>query len=323
MTPEEHALGGRDVKRALSASYFARKIMTLPLLLLVASFLIFSAVRLLPGDPARIMAGMQADQSVVNSVRLRLGLDKPFATQYLLFLKHALEGDLGLSIRSHKPVAEEIADRLPFTVALAVSAYLLALLTGLSAGIVAAIWRDSWVDRLVMLAAISGASVPNFWVALMAMNLFAVQLGWLPLLGADHWQNYVLPSITLALFPAAMISRMTRAAMLEVIQQDYVRTARAKGLSSARVYLKHVFRNALIPIVTIAGMNFAGLLGGAVITETVFGWPGVGRLMVDAVRYRDYATIQGITLLTVMAVVTVNFTVDAFIGIIDPRVRID
>jgi hypothetical protein len=210
MTPEEHALGGRDVKRALSASYFARKIMTLPLLLLVASFLIFSAVRLLPGDPARIMAGMQADQSVVNSVRLRLGLDKPFATQYLLFVKHALEGDLGLSIRSHKPVAEEIAERLPFTVALAVSAYLLALLTGLSAGIVAAIWRDSWVDRLVMLAAISGASVPNFWVALMAMNLFAVQLGWLPLLGADHWQNYVLPSITLALFPAGLCANGAR-----------------------------------------------------------------------------------------------------------------
>ncbi len=174
-----------------------------------------------------------------------------------------------------------------------------------------------------MMGAISGGSIANYWLALMAMNLFAVQLGWLPLMGADSWKSYILPAITLGLLPAAVIARMCRASMLDVINQDYIRTARAKGLSTAKVYLKHALRNALIPIVTIVGMNFGALLGGAVITEAVFNWPGIGRLMVDAVRYRDYATIQGITLLTVAIVVTTNLAVDLFIMVIDPRIRFD
>jgi glutathione transport system permease protein len=174
-----------------------------------------------------------------------------------------------------------------------------------------------------MVAAISGASIANFWLALMAMNLFAVKLAWVPLLGANSWKSYILPAITLALLPGAVIARMCRGSLLDIIHQDYIRTARAKGLSPARVYVRHALRNALIPIVTIVGMNFASLLGGAVITETVFNWPGLGRLMVDAVRYRDYATIQGITLLTVTLVIAVNFAVDVFIGMIDPRIRFD
>ena len=169
----------------------------------------------------------------------------------------------------------------------------------------------------------SGASIANFWLALMAMNLFAVKLAWVPLLGANSWKSYILPAITLALLPGAVIARMCRGSMLDIIHQDYIRTARAKGLSTTRVYVRHALRNALIPIVTIVGMNFASLLGGAVITETVFNWPGLGRLMVDAVRYRDYATIQGITLLTVTLVIAVNFAVDVFIGMIDPRIRFD
>jgi glutathione transport system permease protein len=304
-------------------NYWLRKILALPLILLVASFLIFWAVRLLPGDPARLMAGMQADQKAVNTARARLGLDKPFPVQYAIFLRQALHGDLGISIRSHKPVAEEIAERFPYTLALATVSYVLAVSVGITAGILAAIYSGRILDHLVMVTAISGASIANFWLALMAMNLFAVRLAWVPLLGANSWQSYILPSITLALLPGAVIARMCRGSMLDIIHQDYIRTARAKGLSTARVYVRHALRNALIPIVTIVGMNFAGLLGGAVITETVFNWPGLGRLMVDAVRYRDYATIQGITLLTVAIVIAVNFAVDLFIGLIDPRIRFD
>ena len=295
----------------------------LPLILLITSFLIFWAVHLLPGDPARIMAGMQADQQVVNDVRSRLGLDKPFATQYRIFLVHALHGDLGVSIRSHKPVAQEIAERFPHTLALTTVSYVFALTVGLSAGILAAVYRGRWLDHLVMVGAIAGGSIANFWLALMALNLFAVELGWVPLLGADSWKSYILPSVTLGLLPAAVVARMCRASMLDILHQDYIRTARAKGLSTLNVYLKHALRNALIPIVTIVGINFSSLLGGAVITETVFNWPGIGRLMIDAVRDRDYATIQGITLLTVAIVVTTNVAVDLFIGVMDPRIRFD
>jgi glutathione transport system permease protein len=303
--------------------YLARKMLMLPLILLITSFLIFWAVHLLPGDPARIMAGMQADQQVVNDVRSRLGLDKPFATQYRIFLVHALHGDLGVSIRSHKPVAQEIAERFPHTLALTTVSYVFALTVGLSAGILAAVYRGRWLDHLVMVGAIAGGSIANFWLALMALNLFAVELGWVPLLGADSWKSYILPSVTLGLLPAAVVARMCRASMLDILHQDYIRTARAKGLSTLNVYLKHALRNALIPIVTIVGINFSSLLGGAVITETVFNWPGIGRLMIDAVRDRDYATIQGITLLTVAIVVTTNVAVDLFIGVMDPRIRFD
>jgi glutathione transport system permease protein len=304
-------------------NYWLRKILAAPLILLAASFLIFWAVRLLPGDPARLMAGMQADQKVVNAVRSRLGLDKPFAVQYGIFLRNILHGDLGISIRSHKPVVHEIAERVPYTVALASVSYALAVSVGITAGILAAIYRGRILDHLVMVGAISGASIANFWLALIAMNFFAVQLAWVPLLGANSWKSYILPAITLALLPGAVIARMCRASMLEIIHQDYIRTAWAKGLSPAKVYLNHALRNALIPIVTIIGMNFASVLGGAVITESVFNWPGLGRLMVDAVRYRDYATIQGLTLLTVAIVIAVNFAVDVLIGVIDPRIRFD
>ena len=304
-------------------TYLVRKLLALPLILLLTSWLIFSAVRLLPGDPARLIAGMQADRSTVESVRRRLGFDQPFSVQYVRFLARALHGDLGESTRSHQPVSQEIAQRLPYTFALTTVSYSLAILFGLTAGVLAAVYRGSWFDSWLMLSAISGASVANFWIALMAMDLFAVKLGWLPLMGAGEWRSYVLPSITLALAPAAVIARMSRGSMLEVIHQDYIRTARAKGLSNAKVYLKHALRNALVPIVTIVGLNFAALLGGAVITESVFNWPGVGRLMVDAVRYRDYATIQGITLVTVFFVVVINFVVDFAVGFLNPRIRFD
>ena len=304
-------------------AYLTRKLVALPLILLGVSFLIFGAVRMLPGDPARIMAGPQATQDAVDGMRTRLGLDQPFLVQYGLFLTQAAQGDFGESIKSKKPVLDEIGERFPYTVSLAVVSYAIAILVGVAAGMLAAVYRNAWPDQAVMIAAIGGASVANFWLALMMMNLFAVQWKWLPLLGAGGWQNYVMPAVALGLLPAALIARMTRSSMLEVIGQDYIRTARAKGLGARVIYRKHALRNALIPIVTIVGLNFGGLLGGAVVTESVFNWPGIGRLLVDAVRYRDYPIIQGVTLLTVTAVVLVNFLADLLIAAINPRIRFD
>ncbi len=266
---------------------------------------------------------MQADQATVDAVRVRLGLEKPFVEQYALFLKNAVRGDFGASIRSGKPVRQEIAERFPYTLALTTTSYCLAILIGLSAGLIASASQGGALDHLVISSAVVAGSIPNYWLALMAMTLFCVQLGWLPLIGAESWRSFVLPSITLALLPAAVIARMTRASMLEILQQDYIRTARAKGLSSFKVYGKHALKNALVPIVTIVGMNFAGLLGGAVITEAVFSWPGIGRLIVDAVRFRDYSIIQGVTLLTVFIVITMNLVTDLLITVINPRIRLD
>ncbi len=269
------------------------------------------------------MAGMQADQATVDAVRIRLGLNKSFGQQYALFLQKAIRGDFGVSIRSGKPVREEITERFPYTLALTSCAYCFAILLGLTAGLIAAGSQGGTLDHVLIASAVTAGSVPNYWLALMAMTFFCVQLGWLPLIGAGSWRSYVLPSITLGLLPAAVIARMTRASMLEVLRQDYIRTARAKGLNRLRVYLKHALRNALVPIVTIVGMNFAGLLGGAVITEAVFSWPGIGRLIVDAVRFRDYSIIQGVTLLTVFIVVCMNLVVDVLITFIDPRIRME
>ncbi len=303
--------------------YALRKLLALPLILLAVSFLIFGAVRLLPGDPARVMAGPQATQDAVDDMRVRLGLTRPFLVQYQTFLAGAVRGDLGESIHSKLPVTQDIAERFPYTVRLAITSYLFASVVGLTFGVLAAVNRGRWLDQLVMLLAILSASVANFWLALMAMTLFSVRLGWVPLLGADSWKSYILPSLTLGVLPAALIARMTRSSMLEILGQDYIRTARAKGVRPLRVYARHALRNALIPIVTIIGLSFGGLLGGAVITETVFNWPGIGRLLVDAVRFRDYAVIQGVTLLTVTAVVLVNLLVDLLMAVINPRIRFD
>jgi glutathione transport system permease protein len=304
-------------------SYLLKKLATLPLILVGVSLIIFVALRALPGDPARLMAGPEAPQEAVDAMRVRLGLDDPLPVQYARFAAAALTGDLGTSIRSRHPVTQEIGERMPFTISLAIVAYGIAISVGLAAGMAAAVNRNRWPDQLTMLFAIAGASIANFWLALMAMNTFAVDLGWLPLLGAGSWKHYVLPSITLAVMPTAVIARMTRSSMIEVIGQDYVRTARAKGLAEAVVMRKHALRNALIPIVTIVGLNFGSLLGGAVVTESVFNWPGIGRLLVDSVRYRDYPVIQGVTLVAVSAVVVMNFLAELLIAVINPRIRFD
>ncbi|HEY4200818.1 MAG TPA: ABC transporter permease [Devosiaceae bacterium] len=303
--------------------YFARKFLMLPLVLLGVSLLVFLAIRALPGDPARLMAGPEATQEAVDNMRIRLGLDQSLVQQYVSFLWNALHGDLGTSIQSKLPVTKEIAERFPFTLALALCSYLLATLVGVPAGVIAATNKGRWPDQLVMLIAIAGASMANFWLALMSMNLFSVQLGWLPLMGAAGWKNYIMPAFALGLLPTALIARMTRSSMVEVLSQDYVRTARAKGLSDAVVHRKHALRNALIPIVTVIGLNFGSVLGGAVVTETVFNWPGIGRLLVDSVSYRDYPMIQALILLAVVCVVVINFIADMVIAGLNPRIRFD
>jgi glutathione transport system permease protein len=303
--------------------YFARKFLMLPLVLLGVSVLVFLAIRALPGDPARLMAGPEATQEAVDNMRIRLGLDRGLLEQYASFLWSALHGDFGISIQSKLPVTQEIAERFPFTLALALCSYVLATAVGVPAGVIAATNKGRWPDQIVMLIAIAGASMANFWLALMSMNLFSVQLGWLPLLGASTWKHYIMPTFALGLLPTALIARMTRASMVEVLSQDYVRTARAKGLSDAVVHRKHALRNALIPIVTIIGLNFGSVLGGAVVTETVFNWPGIGRLLVDSVSYRDYPMIQALILLAVVCVVVINFIADMVIAALNPRIRFD
>ncbi|MBY4840184.1 MULTISPECIES: ABC transporter permease [Pantoea] len=304
-------------------AYVAKKVLSLPLIIFGVSIIVFIAIRALPGDPARLMAGPEAPQEAVDSMRVRLGLDQPLPLQYVRFAAEALHGNLGLSLQSQRPVMTEISERLPYTLSLAALAYLLAIAIGVPAGMTGAIYRQRIPDQIVMVLTIAGASIANFWLALLAMNYFAVELGWLPLLGADSWKNYIMPTVTLAILPMAMIARMTRSSMLDVLSQDYIRTAKAKGLSSASINWKHALRNALIPIVTIVALNFGSLIGGAVVTESVFNWPGIGRLLVDSVRYRDYPVIQGVTLVAVTGVVLMNLVGEILIGLLNPKIRFD
>ncbi|MFZ4831731.1 ABC transporter permease [Rouxiella sp. Mn2063] len=304
-------------------AYLAKKLLAFPIILIGVSIMIFVSIRALPGDPARLMAGPEATQEAVDHMRIRLGLDQPLITQYVHFVKDVAHGNLGQSLQSQQPVTQEIGERMPYTLALAVLAYLLAIVIGVPAGMSAAIYPNRWLDYSVMLLAIAGASVANFWLGLMAMNYFSVTLGWLPLLGATSWKSYILPSITLAVLPMAVMARMTRSSMLDVLSEDYIRTARAKGLSAVNIYCRHAFRNALIPIVTIVALNFGSLVGGAVVTESVFNWPGIGRLLVDSVRYRDYPVIQGVALVAVFGVVVMNLLGEILIAVLNPKIRFD
>ncbi len=299
-----------------------RRCATLPPLLLAVSLLVFGALRLMPGDPARLMAGPQATAETVAAMRGRLGLDRPLVAQYAAFLVRAAHLDFGVSLESGAPVVREIGMRLPNTLRLAGLAYALALLLGLPLGLLAAVGRGGWVDRGLMAASALGASVASFWLALMAMELFAVRLRWLPLLGAGSWPHYVLPAAVLAVAPGVLVLRMTRAGMIEVLSQDYIRTARAKGLPEPAIWVRHGLRNAMVPIVTVMALNLGSVIGGAVVTETVFDWPGVGRLLIDAVRYRDYPVIQGMVLLAVLVVSLTNLLADLLIALLNPRIRI-
>lgn len=304
-------------------AYVIKKLLSLPLILLGASLIVFLAIRMLPGDPARLMAVPQATQDDVSRMHTRLGLDDPLAVQYGHFVSGMLKGDFGTSLKSGQPVSAEMSERVPYTLGLALLAWMMAVILGIPMGMCAAIYRNHVADHVLMLVAIAGASIANFWLALIAMDTFSVKLGWLPLLGAEGWKSYLLPSVCLGIFPMAVMSRMTRSSMVDVLGEDYIRTARAKGLAPFQVYFKHALRNALIPIVTIIALNFGSLIGGAVVTESVFNWPGIGRYLVDSVRYRDYPVIQGVTMITVASVVVMNLVGEMVIARINPKIRFD
>jgi peptide/nickel transport system permease protein len=331
--------------------YAIRRMLTVLPVLFGVSVLVFGFIHLIPGDPAQTMLGERATPEKVAQVRARLGLDRPIVEQYLLYAGKVLRGDLGVSIVRGDPVARDLVRRFPATVELASSAIFLAVLFGVPIGIVSAVWRNSVMDSISRLWALAGVSMPIFWLGVMLAWFFGVQLGWLPTgfrldSGSDYrpWTNFVvfdavvqgnwaiardglrhlvLPAMALATIPLAVIARMTRASMLEVLSRDYVRTAEAKGLPQTAVVLRHALRNALLPVLTVVGLQIGRLLAGAILTETIFSWPGIGLWVYEAIESRDYAIVQGASLFIAVIFVTVNLVTDLLYAVADPRIKYD
>lgn len=302
-------------------SYVVKRLLGLIPTLFIVAVLVFLFVHLLPGDPARLIAGPEADAQVIDMVRSQLGLDKPLWSQFLNYMGNVLQGDFGTSLVSRRPVSEEIASRFMPTLWLTLASMVWAVLFGLAAGVIAAVWRNRWPDRLSMTLAVSGISFPAFALGMLLMQVFSVELGWLPTVGADSWQHYILPSITLGAAVSAVMARFTRASFVDVLGEDYIRTARAKGVSERWVVMKHALRNAMIPVVTMMGLQFGFLLGGSIVVEKVFNWPGLGRLLVDSVEMRDYPVIQAEVLLFSLEFILINLVVDVLYAAINPAIR--
>lgn len=302
-------------------NYIVKRLLGLIPTLLMVAVLVFLFVHMLPGDPARLIAGPEADGQVVALVREQLGLDRPLYIQFWDYMTSVLQGDFGTSMVSRRPVVDEIASRFMPTLWLTVWSMLWAMLFGLAAGIAAAVWRNRWPDRLGMTLAVIGISFPAFALGMLLMQIFSVELGWLPTVGADSWRHYILPSLTLGAAVAAVMARFTRASFVEVLNEDYMRTARAKGVSETWVVLKHGLRNAMIPVITMMGLQFGFLLGGSIVVEKVFNWPGLGRLLVDSVEMRDYPVIQAEVLLFSLEFILINLVVDILYAAINPAIR--
>jgi peptide/nickel transport system permease protein len=280
-------------------------------------------LHLIPGDPASIYLGEnQATPERLEQIREQLGLNRPLHVQYGDFLLKAIRGDLGRSVQTNRPVIQEITDRLPNTIVLAISAMTLAVIFGITLGVLAGLRQNSWLDTVLMLAALAGVSIPVFWLGLLLIMLFAVQLGWLPATGEGGWRGLILPAVTLAALSTATLARLVRSSIIEVLSQDYLRTSRAKGLYEVAVVLRHALPNALIPVVTVIGLQFGALLSGAVITESVFARVGLGKLVVDSIQAKDFPTVQGVILVLATTYVIVNFVVDLSYAVIDPRIRL-
>lgn len=305
----------------MTGQYILRRLLIMIPVLLGVSLIIFTMVRVIPGDPAIILAGPHANKEQVDQIRAQLGLDRHPVIQYVSFLGDLVQGDLGRSTRTGLPVIREIKARLPNTILLALTAIVLASLVGVSTGIIAGVKQNSIFDHISMLIALFGLSMPVFWLGLMLMLLFSIHLGWLPSVGAESPRHLILPAVTLAANSTAIIARMTRSSMLEVIRLDYIRTARAKGLTEKLVIWRHALKNALIPVVTVIGLQTGTLLGGAVLTEIVFAWPGIGRLLVEAILSRDYPVVQGVVLLVASMFIVINLIVDLLYSYLDPRIR--
>ncbi|MEK4520921.1 ABC transporter permease [Psychrobacillus sp. FSL W7-1457] len=331
--------------------YIGKRLLQLIPVLLGMTFLVFMIIRAIPGDPAQVILGQLASKEAIESLRASLGLDNPWYVQYFDYLFGLLQGDLGESMRTVKPVATEIWPYLAATFELAFFAILIAVVIGVNAGIISAWFQNSWFDYLAMVVALIGVSMPIFWLGLMEQWIFSVELQWLPPGGRDDardpvtavtnlylidtiingrfdqlgdvLKHLILPSIALATIPMAIIARMTRSSMLEVMRADYVRTAKAKGQKMFWVVYKHSLKNAIIPVLTVVGLQMGLLLGGAILTETIFGWPGIGRYIYDAIQYRDYPVIQSGILVVAFIFVMINLFVDILYGLIDPRIKYD
>jgi len=304
-----------------AARYFAtRLVYALPVVFLVVS-LVFFLIHLVPGDPVQQMLGERARAADVERMRQELGLDQPLLTQYGRYLSRLVRGDLGHSLRFNAPVTEIILARYPATIELTLAALVVALLLSIPAGVQAAVRRGQWSDRALGFLSLLGLSFPNFALGPVLILVFSVELGWLPVSGSGSLLNLVLPAVTLGAALAAILTRMVRTSVLEELGQDYVRTARAKGLAERRVRYKHVLRNSLIPVVTLVGLQLGALLSGAMVTETIFSWPGIGRLTLQAINSRDYPLVQGCFLTISVTYILVNLLTDLFYSVVDPRTR--
>jgi len=303
--------------------FLARRLALTFLVLLGVATLVFSLIHLIPGDPAQAMLGEAASPQDVEELRQKLGLDRPLVEQYGHFVGGLLRGDLGTSLRTGLPVTAQILERMPATLELAAAAMVVAVMIAIPLGIAAAVRRGTAVDHTAMVLALSGVSIPNFWLGPLLAIIFAVELGWLPVSGRGTWAHLVLPALSLGAALAAILARMMRASLLEELRELYMLAARARGASRARAVLRHAFRNSLIPVVTIIGLQFGAVLTGAVITETVFAWPGIGRLLIQSIGFRDYPLVQGCILLIAVTYVAVNLLTDLLYGVLDPRIRFE
>jgi len=297
-----------------------RLVLTIPVLLGVAT-LVFALIHLVPGDPVQAMLGESASPQEMAQLRTRLGLDRPLLVQYVDFMKGAVSGNLGTSLRTGQPVTRAIAERLPATFELAVAAMIVSVMVAIPLGILAAVRAGTLVDQAATAVALAGISMPSFWLGPLLAIVFSVWLGWFPVAGRGTLANLVLPAITLGAPLAATIARMTRASVIEELRELYVLAARARGVSWMRAVLRHAFRNSLVPVVTVIGLQLGSVLTGAVITETIFAWPGVGRLLVQSISARDYPAVQGCILLIAVTYVSTNLLVDVAYGFLDPRIR--
>ncbi len=293
----------------------------LPTLIIVVTF-VFFFVRMIPGDPARLVAGEQATLDAVEAVRTQLGLDQPIHVQYVRYIGGLLRGDLGMSLRTKRPVLTEVAARYGNTMALTVASLVWSTIVGVFLGVWSGKNRGKWQDFTGMTLAVSGISLPNFWIGFLLIMLFSVKLRWLPTTGTGSWKNLVLPAIALGTSISAIIARFTRSSIVEVMKEDYIRTARAKGLKEKTVTWGHAFRNSMISVVTVVGLQFGFLLGGSVVTEAVFAYPGLGQLLVESVNYRDYPAIQSLILIFSLQFIVINLIVDILYAVLNPEIKL-
>lgn len=301
--------------------YVLKRLLLLIPVMIGVTFIVFGIMHLTPGSPAKIKLGEKATPEAIEALEKEMGLDKPFIVQYVKYVKNAVQGDFGRSYQSNRVVFDEVLSRFPATLKLAVAAMVIAIVIGIPAGIISATKQYTLIDSVTMVLALIGVSMPVFWLGLMLILIFSVKLGWLPSSGAATWSHLILPAVTLGLSSTAIITRMTRSSMLEVIRQDFIRTARAKGVPERTVINKHALRNALIPVVTVIGLQFGSLLGGAVLTESVFSWPGVGKLMIDSIKKQDTPVILACIIFIAITFSVVNLAVDILYAFIDPRIK--